>query len=44
MKPFAAFRLGLFRFACLCIVAFQNGTPVFCLKLRVREPTVAYFS
>ena len=28
----------------LCIVAFQNGTPVFCLKLRVREPTVAYFS
>ena len=28
----------------LCIVAFQNGTPVFGLKLRVREPTAAYFS
>ena len=28
----------------LCLVAFQNGTPVFWVKLRVRETTAAYFS
>ena len=27
----------------LCIVAFQNGTPVFCLKLRVRESLQPYY-
>ena len=30
--------------AFMCIVAFQNGTLVYALKLRVQEPATAYFS
>ena len=28
----------------MCVMAFQNGTPVYAFKLRVGEPAAAYFS
>ena len=45
LSSFASIMTGKLELvAFLCIVAFKNGIPVFCLKLRVREPTLAYFS